>query len=132
MTSTGKRKSATAANVREMLLMQAYESGHPIICPLCFAAILPGGKTIREHMHALGLKGKDVPANWRLVHKPCADRKTYGTKATSAGSDTQLMAKHRRLTGQNKPKRKREIPSRPFDKRFIKPVNGPAQRREEG
>ena len=118
--------------MREMLLTQAALNGHPIPCALCSHKILPGDKTIREHMHALGLGGFDVPDNWRLVHKPCARRKTIGTKATSAGSDTQLMAKHRRLTGKNKPKRKREIQSRGFDKRYSRPVNGPARRREEG
>ena len=119
-----KRRAATAANMREMLLTQAEERGAPIRCMVCDACIYPGGPTIREHMHALGLGGKDVPKNWRLVHKTCAKRKTFGTKATSAGSDTQLMAKHRRLTGQNKPKRVREIRSRGFDKKKTKRLDG--------
>ena len=118
------RRSTTVANMCEMLLAQAAQSGHPIPCALCSHKILPGDKTIREHMHALGLDGPDIPDNWRLVHKPCAKRKTYGTKATSAGSDIQLMAKHRRLTGKNKPKRKREIQSRGFDKTKTRRLDG--------
>ncbi len=110
------RRSATAANMREMLITQCYEAGAPIPCAICTASILPGTRTIREHMHAIGLEGSDTPENWRLVHKYCARKKTYGTKATSAGSDTQLMAKHRRLTGKNKPRRKRKIQSQGFDK----------------
>ena len=118
------RRATTVANMREMLLTQAYDLGLPILCPLCDMSILPGDKTIREHMHALGLGGLDTPDNWRLVHKPCARRKTIGTKATSAGSDTQLMAKHRRLTGKNKPKRTREIQSRGFDKTKTRRLDG--------
>ena len=118
------RRATTVANMREMLLAQAAQSGHPIPCALCSHKILPGDKTIREHMHALGLGGFDVPDNWRLVHKPCARKKTIGTKATSAGSDTQLMAKHRRLTGKNKPKRKHEIQSRGFDKTKTRRLDG--------
>ncbi len=126
------RRATTAANMREMLISQCYEAGSPIPCAICTASILPGTRTIREHMHALGLDGPDTPENWRLVHKYCADRKTNGTKATTAGSDKNLMAKHRRLTGQNKPKRKRKIPSRGFDKRWVRsPGAGPARRREE-
>ena len=118
------RRATTVANMREMLLNQAEEHGHPIRCALCGGYILPGDLTIREHMHALGLGGFDVPDNWRLVHKPCARKKTIGTKATSAGSDTQLMAKHRRLTGKNKPKRKHEIQSRGFDKTKTRRLDG--------
>ena len=97
-----KRIATTVANMREMLLTQAALSGHPIPCALCSHKILPGDKTIREHMHALGLGGFDVPGNWRLVHKPCARRKTIGTKATSAGSESSS----RRLSCTDFPKAK--------------------------
>ncbi len=127
------RRGTTAANMREMLISQCYEAGSPIPCAICTASILPGTRTIREHMHALGLGGPDTPENWRLVHKYCADRKTIGTKATTAGSDIQLIAKGKRLrgeTGQGRPKR--PIPSRGFDKRWVRsPGAGPARRREE-
>jgi len=111
-----KRKTCTATQMRQMLLGQAVDLGQPIPCALCRLPLLPHHKTIREHMHALGLAGPDTPENWALVHKECAHRKTYGTKATSAGSDTHLMKKHRRLTGQNKPKVKAKIQSRGFQK----------------
>ncbi len=118
------RKAATAANVTVMLVQQAFEVGAPIECALCHDPIFPSHKTIREHMHALGLDGPDTPDNWRLVHRPCADRKTNGTKATTAGSDKNLMAKHRRLTGKNKPRRKRKIQSRGFDKTKTRRLDG--------
>ena len=49
------RRATTVANMREMLLMQAEERGHPIRCALCGGYILPGDSTIRAHTHALGL-----------------------------------------------------------------------------
>ncbi len=119
------RRATTVANMREMLLTQAMDAGRSIICPLCDVSILPGDKTIREHMHAIGLGGPDTPDNWRLVHKPCARRKTIGTKATTAGSDIQLIAKGKRLrgeTGQGRPKR--QIKSRGFDKTKTKRLDG--------
>ena len=127
------RRNATAANMRQMLLAQAEDFGNPIPCALCELPMLCHHKTIREHMHALGLGGPDTPDNWCLVHKPCARRKTIGTKATTAGSDVHQIAKGKRLrgeTGQNR--RKRKIPSRGFDKSLRKPLRGNAVRREEG
>ncbi len=127
------RRATTVANMREMLLQQASERGHPIECVICYEPIWPLQPTIREHMHALALGGQDTPDNWRLVHKPCARKKTIGTKATTAGSDIHLIAKGTRLrgeTGQGRPKR--PIPSRGFDKRWVRsPGAGPARRREE-
>ena len=112
-----KRKTCTATQMRQMLLGQAVDLGAPIPCALCKLPLLPHHKTIREHMHALGLDGPDTIENWALVHKECAHRKTYGTKATTYGSDIWEIAKGKRLrgeTGQNK--RKATIPSRPFQK----------------
>ncbi len=120
-----RRKTITVAIMRESLLMQAYETDRPILCPLCYAPILPGGPTILEHLHAIGLGGPDTPENRRLVHKHCADRKTFGTKATTAGSDIHLIAKGRRLrgeTGQGRPKRK--IQGRGFDKTKTRRLDG--------
>ncbi len=119
------RKTITAAKMREMLLMQAYETDSPIICPLCYESILPGGKTICEHLHALGLGGEDTPENRRLVHKYCADIKTRGTRATTAGSDVHLIAKGKRLRGETGQGRlKRKIKSRGFDKTKTKRLDG--------
>lgn len=41
-------------------------------------------------------------------------RRTNGTKATTLNSDTHRRKKLRSLTGQNKPRPKRKIPSRPL------------------
>lgn len=115
-----RRRSITAAQMRDILIAQAAAAGHPIPCPLCPEPILPGQRTVREHLHAIGLGGADAPENERLVHFECADRKTRGTKATSAGSDVHAMAKHRRLTGKNKPRPKRKVaqPTKPWAERW--------------
>ncbi len=96
-----------------------------IICPLCYKPILPGGKTICEHLHALALGGDDTPENRRLVHWSCADIKTRGTKATTAGSDIQQIAKGKRLRGETGQGRmKRKIQSRGFDKTKTRRLDG--------
>ncbi len=119
------RRATTVANMREMLIQQAFEWGRALVCPLCELDIMPGKETIREHMHALGLDGPDIPENWRLVHKLCARRKTIGTKATTAGSDIQLIAKGKRLRGETGQGRlKREIKSRGFDKTKTRRLDG--------
>ena len=51
-----------------------------------------------------------------LLCKPCAHRKTWGTKATTYGSDTHARAKVKRLAAGVKKRRGRQIPSRPFPK----------------
>lgn len=76
----------------------------------------------REHLAEIALGGADEPANCvyslREAHKIITD----GTKATTAGSSKQRIAKVRRLRGELKPKRKRQwvsrkMQSRPFQKR---------------
>lgn len=133
-----KHRSITPAQMRDMLLTQAEERGHPIRCALCGGYILPGDQTMTEHLHALGLGGADAPDNRRLVHHVCGMKKTNGTAATTAGSDKNLMAKHRRLTGKNKPRRKRKVPAdpRPWSERwpqsqFVKRPGKPATRRDQ-
>ena len=57
--------------------------------------------------------------NCRPLCQACHDIKTFGTHATSAGSDVHMAAKTKRIirkaSGEERPKRK--IPSRPFQKR---------------
>ena len=108
-----KRKSPTPGQVRDVLIKQAYELGSPIVCPLCSGPMYPWQPLIREDMHAVALGGVDGPENWRYVHKECAHKKTFGTKATTAGSDIHLIAKGKRLrgeTGQNRRKAKIKSP----------------------
>lgn len=115
-----KRRPVTPALTRRVLLAQGV-----VPCALCGKRILAGDETVMEHLHALALGGADDESNMRLVHKACADRKTNGTKATTAGSDAHLIAKGKRLrgeTGQNR--RKAPIRSRGFDKTVTRKMDG--------
>lgn len=71
-------------------------------------------KPEREHLHEIALRGPDIPANCRYSCKGCHATITNGTKATSAGSSKHRIAKVRRLRGENKPRVKKRMPSRPF------------------
>ncbi len=77
----------------------------------------------REHIHEIALGGPDTPKNCRYSCGPCHDRVTNGTKATSAGSSKQRIAKVKRLRGETCTRPSRKIPSRPFPR---KPVAGGA------
>lgn len=79
----------------------------------------------REHLHEIKLGGPDVPYNCRYSCKPCHDKITNGTKATTAGSSKQRIAKVARLLSPRKSKRpmqkpQRKLASRPFQKRLVR------------
>lgn len=77
---------------------------------------LEKGDTIIEHRIPLAIGGLDVTENKYLNCKACADLKTFGTPATSYGSDFHAIAKIKRIRAkaEGKTKLKRKIPSRPF------------------
>lgn len=130
---SNRRRRYKEWEVVDILLLQ----GAIIICPQCKQPITDARNIMREHVQQLGPDGEwgeDTVENCQYWHKtPCSHEKTYGTKATSAGSDAHVRAKHRRLTGKNKPKFKRKIPSRPLqtnkDQGWRKPLHGNAVRR---
>lgn len=101
-----------------MLIMQ----GVRIPCFRCKEPIwlADASQAEREHVTPLALGGEDTPENCRFSHKECHNFQTNGSRATSYGSDKHAIAKVRRLSGANKPKRKhnwpkgRKIPSRKF------------------
>jgi len=119
------RKSETPAMVRRILCAQG-----DIKCPLCKEPLLPTDKLIREHMHALGLGGPDTEDNMAYVHKKCANKKTRGSGATTAGSDIGNIAKINRITGKTgQNKRKVEIANRGFPRHLRKKMNGKVEER---
>lgn len=76
----------------------------------------------REHLHEIKFGGPDEPGNCRYSHRVCHAIATNGTKATSAGSSKQRIAKVKRLRHPRKSKHPmkssgRKITSRPFPKR---------------
>jgi hypothetical protein len=61
--------------------------------------------------------------------KPCHDRRTFGTKATSLSSDAHSRAKVKRLQrGRKKPRR--PIKSRDFSRRLSRKMDGTVIRRQ--
>lgn len=123
-----KRKRFSEREVIETLAWQ----GILVTCFRCrapFYTPAPTGgmfnlsdKIEREHIHEVALGGPDIPKNCRYSCGPCHDKVTNGTKATSAGSSKQRIAKVKRLQNPKPSKRPmkstgRKILSRPFPKR---------------
>lgn len=97
-----KRKAIPCHVKVSVAFLQAFYSGVRIACPLCKLAMHPEAPRVLEHMtpHATMVAiGKDPDAidNLRWVHAECANRKTNGTKATTAGSDKHMIRKGERL-----------------------------------
>jgi hypothetical protein len=91
---------------------------------------LPWSGTIeREHLHELGLGGADTPENCRYSCTLCHKIITNGTKATTAGSSKQRIAKVKRIRGETCTRKGPPIKSRGFDKRFTKRMSGTIERR---
>lgn len=67
------------------------------ICPLCGEKLGSLDGIDFDHVQALALGGADTVDNLRAVHRACHRVKTSGTKATTAGSDVQVIAKGKRL-----------------------------------
>lgn len=68
------------------------------VCPLCGARLGRIDDVDFDHEQALALGGEDINENMRAVHRTCHRVKTSGTKATTAGSDVQVIAKGKRLS----------------------------------
>src|SRR6478752_527081 len=113
------RKRYTPGKQRQAILDR---QGHK--CP-CGMALEPGNYDI-DHSTALVFDGTDTLSNKVALCHDCHKRKTFGSKATTAGSDIHMAAKIRRLTAENKTKvRKawasRKLISKPFPKRVDRP-----------
>jgi hypothetical protein len=67
-----------------------------------------------DHIKREEIDGDNSPENCRPLCKECHRLKTSGNGATSAGSDTHMAAKGKRLRGELKPKRKAKIANRGF------------------
>ena len=99
-------------------------------CAVCKAPTSLAGM-IAEHTIPVALGNTEKPD--ALLCKPCADRKTFGTKATTYGSDIHALAKIKRI------RRKmtlpttegRSIQSRGFDKTLRRKFDGTVVRAED-
>lgn len=86
-------------------------------CPC--GAILEAGNYDIDHSTALVFGGLDELSNKVALCKPCHKTKTFGNRATSAGSDLHMAAKIKRLTNHKPSKRPmvksgRKMPARKF------------------
>lgn len=89
-------------------------------CP-CGTILRPGSYDI-DHSTALCFGGLDILSNKVALCKVCHKLKTFGSAATSAGSDLHMAAKIKRILADKPSKRPmaktgRKIPSKPFPKR---------------
>lgn len=107
---TVTRHKLTVGELNTILLRQA-------ICACGCGELIAGRPIQREHLVQLAMGGADTIDNIAMWLEEHSKRKSFGSKATSAGSDAHARAKHRRLTGKNKPKVKRDWPSRPLQSR---------------
>ena len=102
-------------------------------CPLCSGILESTDARILEHMTphatrvALGLD-PDAIDNLRFVHAECANKKTNGTKATTAGSDKHMIRKGERVAVRQLPKSEIEIPVTKKRFRWKRKVGGGAVR----
>lgn len=80
-------------------------------CAVC-GAHTSLSRMIAEHWSPVALGNAAKPDC--LLCRPCADRKTNGSPATSYGSDKHAIAKDRRLRGITKTGPKKQIQSRGF------------------
>ena len=116
------RKRFTEREVIETLIRQGVTIGC-YRCKRIFEALECRDRTIeREHLSEIALGGFDGPTNCVYSHRDCHAKITNGTKATTAGSSKQRIAKVRRLQNPRKSKRPmqkshRKLQSRPFQKR---------------
>jgi hypothetical protein len=84
-----------------MTIATLLQQGAIIPCGCCRKAITDPKNCRREHIAQLGPKGQwgaDTVENCQYWHWiPCGYEKTYGTKATTAGSDVHARKKSRRI-----------------------------------
>jgi hypothetical protein len=96
-----------------------------IYCGVCNWLILPGQKIQWDHILPEGLGGGTDFKNIWPVHAgeggfACHKQKTFGSKATSAGSDIHKIAKTKRLAKGPRKRKGRAIQGRGFQKPTVK------------
>lgn len=95
------RPTISAKDQVTVAIYQANMTHNPdsdgIVCPLCRRQLASFEARILEHMIPRAWTNADPLDDLRWVHKLCADRKTYGNKATSADGDLHKIAKVKRL-----------------------------------
>lgn len=97
-----------------------YRCKEPLFHPILndeerIVAAIAIGQIEREHIIELALGGEDCHRNCVYSHQDCHDVVTNGTKATTAGSSKQRIAKVKRIqAGDDRKKRGPRLQSRGF------------------
>ncbi len=120
-----KRKRAEFTQKTKLEAMARY-----LRCPGLVERNLKCGKSFGklseidfDHSKRDEIDGDNSPENCRPLCKECHRLKTSGNGATSAGSDTHMAAKGKRIRGELKVRKKAVIKSRGFDKTRTKKFN---------
>ena len=95
---------------------------------VCFCGcgeMIAGRPVQREHLVQLAMGGSDTVDNIAIWIEEHSKRKSFGSKATSAGSDAHARAKSRRLT-----KKQEEFRARLLAKQEGPPKPAPARRKK--
>ena len=109
-----KRRSFTPRQRAEIVWSQGYKCAH------CGCSLITRPFQI-DHIQRLDALGKHEPDNWQALCKPCHAEKTR--------TDNREAKKGRRIRGENKPRVKKAIPSRGFDRTKTKGFDGKVRER---
>ena len=109
-----KRRSFTARQRNEVANRQDW------LCNIC-KCDLWGIRFDVDHVQRLDALGKHEPDNWQALCVPCHADKTR--------TDNREAKKGRRIRGDNKPRVKKAIPSRGFDRTKTRGFNGKVRER---
>jgi len=122
-----KRKAIPARIKQQVMERQSHN------CVECGWPLANGKRIEFDHRPAIIMRNVNVegtdyhppqndPEYIEALHNHCHLKRTVGRipgaekTVTTKGSDSWLAAKFRKLEGKNQPKRKKKIPSRPFQK----------------
>lgn len=89
---TARRKPIT-----DKMKWQALLYRFAVPCVICKVSLGPKAEIEWDHFWPIALGGPDSYQAIRPLHKACHAKKTFGTKATTAGSDIHKIAKDKRF-----------------------------------
>jgi 5-methylcytosine-specific restriction endonuclease McrA len=82
-----------------------------------------------DHFNPVAMGGRHDDSNIRPLCKECHKLKTFGSKATTAGSDIHKIAKVKRIAKGGKTRKGPPMKSRGFDKKLTRHFDGTTEAR---
>jgi hypothetical protein len=116
-------------SITDRMKWKALLDRYSIPCTKCRLRIKADQSIEWDHYWPLALDGPHGFEAIRPLHKECHALKSFGSKATSAGSDIHAIAKAKRIARGGKTKSGRKLQSRPFDKTRSKGFDGTVRER---